>query len=150
MLFASHGASAPRGAAICAALGSAAHWTSDSLNLDATSRRALVSLGLLDAAALPKEERNKKKKESIAPQNAPELNLKAGNGNEEMKEGGGEAGEKSPGVWDMIRPYLPIRKMTDDEWTAHLAKQEADEKLKNELIAAGKERPFDTPMKKKS
>jgi hypothetical protein len=120
LLFAAHGAAPPRGALICGSVAAAAHWAASASNADAALRRALVSTGLLDEVALPTE----------AP--AGESEGITGGGVE-----GGLPGSKgdSGGWWARLQTYLPIRRMTEEEWEEYQARQEAASKERNALLA---------------
>ena len=118
LLFASHGAAPPRGAVICGALGAAGHWATDKANLEVNFRRLLIAWGLLDPSAAPKSEHP-----GIQVSVAPKVTSIEGNKNKENNTIGG----KVSSMWQQLRPYFPIRKLTDEEWEQHQEKQNAVE-----------------------
>jgi len=121
LLFASHGAAPPRGAVICATLGAGAHWAYDKLDMDHSVRSGLVAWGMLDPAALPP-------RKPPPPASTSE------------KEGSGS--DASGTSWmEWVRPYLPLRKMTDAEWEAHQAKQDAAKQAAAALAGARSQQP---------
>lgn len=123
LLFASHGAAAPRGAVICAAIGAAAHWTSDALSWDRATRGTLISMGLLDPTALPAR---------------PLPHKMSTEGNTSVDDGDklDAKTEERVGFWEKIRPYLPIRKMTDAEYDEHVKKKAREEAVRLAQIQA--------------
>ena len=93
-----------KGAAICAALGGAAHWAAARVDLSGGLRGMLVSMDLLDQDAPPAA--------AAGPEGA-------------GGEAGGAAGQPaSDGWWDRLLPYLPLRKFSDEEWEAYKAAQD--------------------------
>jgi hypothetical protein len=71
----------------------------DGIDLDASMRGLLVSWGLLDSSAMHKSNRAR-----ASSQSAPEPSMFGR-------------------VWQSILPYMPIRKMSDEEWEAYEKKQ---------------------------
>jgi hypothetical protein len=102
-LFALNGASAPRGALLCAAFASSLHWASDRWNLEGGVRRWLQARGLLDKQLGPGER----------PAGAlPE---------------GAERPEPIYMVW--AQRYLPLTKMTKEEAEQHGADKQRQREL---------------------
>lgn len=97
-------------------MGAAAHWASEKSDIDSNIRRKLVSLGLLDEKAL---EEIRKKEKSLG----------------ELREKNGEIESE---FWKKIKPYMPIRKLTEEEWKAYQEKKKkkrlAERKLDPRLI----------------
>lgn len=114
LLFASHGAAAPRGAVICGAMGAAGHWAVDKVNFEQNYRKLLIAWGLLDPSAAPKT--------TPKPPQAPVL--ASGDGTSEKSSG--EVASDN-GFWKRLRPYYPIRKLNDEEWEQHQRKTAAAE-----------------------
>jgi len=110
LLFASHGAAPPRGAVICAALGAAAHWAADKIALEKNFRSFLTVWGLLDD--IPSTSNRHKV---------------VSNSNSSSEHRGVETVEEEEGLWARIRPYFPIRQLTDAEWEEHQKKAAASE-----------------------
>jgi len=107
LLFASHGAAPPRGAVICGALGAAAHWAADQIALEKNFRSFLIAWGLLD--------------DIPSTSNHHRLG-KDSNSSSEIR-----GIEEEEGLWARIRPYLPVRQLTDAEWEEHQKKASAAE-----------------------
>lgn len=104
LLFASHGAAPPRGAVIVGSLAAAGHWAADQLALERGFRSLLVAWDLLDESAVPK---------SVEPPATPP----------QPKALSDAATPEKPSMWQRLRPFFPVRKMTEEEWEAHQKKQ---------------------------
>ena len=130
LLFASHGASAPRGAVICSALGAAAHWSADKIQLDHSFRSLLIAWGLLDESAAPPKPLVAVEP-SFTASTSPKIDLPeaAAVTDSESKRG--------LGLWQRMRPHFPIRKLTDEEWTVHLKKQAQAEEIARRAALEG-------------
>jgi hypothetical protein len=118
LLFAAHGAAVPRGAAIVGALGAAGHWAADQLALERGFRSLLVAWDLLDESAVPKPAK-------------PPAPLPPNVG------AGAAAAPEKPSMWQRLRPYYPVRKMTEEEWEAHQRKQTEAETRARQAALAG-------------
>lgn len=70
----------------------------DAIDLDSTLRGMLVSWGLLDASAMHKSNRKASRDNATEP-------------------------SMLGHIWQNILPYMPIRKMSDEEWEAYEKKQ---------------------------
>lgn len=106
LLFASHGAAPPRGAVLCGAIGAAAHWTVDKISLEKNFRSFLISWGLLDEIASRRDHHK--------------LENNSTGGIEQVE-------EEEEGLWARMRPYFPVRKLTETEWEEHQKKKNAAE-----------------------
>jgi hypothetical protein len=122
LLFASHGAAPPRGAVICGAIGAAAHWAVDQIALEKNFRSFLIAWGLLDEVAGARDYRKLGKNSSRGHE--------MGNLSDSSENSSIEATEElqdEPSLWARMRPYFPIRQLTDHEWEEHQKKQAAAE-----------------------
>lgn len=104
LLFASHGAAPPRGAVICGAIGAAAHWTVDKLSLEKNFRSFLIAWGLLDDVPRLENNNSSTTGQTMA-----------------------TSEEEEEGLWARMRPFFPVRKLTEAEWEEHQKKQVAAE-----------------------
>jgi hypothetical protein len=90
------------GAVICAVLSGGTHWVSDSVGFRGGLRGVLISMDLLD--------------EDL------EASMHSGAGGV-GQQGGNEGPSALAEWWQWARHYMPIRKLTDEEWEVHQAKQ---------------------------
>ena len=133
LLFASHGAAPARGAAICGALGAAGHWAVDQINLERNFRSFLVAWGLLDEAALIK----RRKTPTRTPSSAIDPGKSGRGAIIEEAAVGDDDDDKRPGLWQRMRPYFPIKKLTDEEWEEHERKSKLKEERARRAALAG-------------
>ncbi|KAH7616669.1 hypothetical protein NADE_001478 [Nannochloris sp. 'desiccata'] len=113
LLFASHSAAPPRGAVICGALGAAAHWAVDQIALEKNCRSFLIAWGLLDD--IPSTSNHHRLGNNGISSSSSSVNR------------GIEGIEEKEGLWARLRPYFPIRQLTDAEWEEHQKKAAAVE-----------------------
>ncbi|KAL4442039.1 hypothetical protein ABPG77_011300 [Micractinium sp. CCAP 211/92] len=122
LLYKTHGRSAAPGAVICAALGGAAHLLAGRIEAAGGFAQLLVSLDLLDPPPQPPAKAEQPHSSSSAEAGAAAAAGQAG-------------GQPSSRPW--WHDYLPIKRMSDEEWEQYKSQQDDVQRKRIEAALAG-------------
>ncbi|KAL4427821.1 hypothetical protein ABPG75_001910 [Micractinium tetrahymenae] len=131
LLYKTHGRSGAPGAVICAALGGAVHLLADKIQVAGGFAQLLVSMDLLDPPpqpAQPPAEAEQQQSSHTSRSGRAEGAAAAA--------AAGQAGQP-PAARPWWHKYLPIKKMSDEEWERYKSQQDAAQRKRIEAALAG-------------